>query len=353
MNPPRTVTLILNDRCPLRCRHCSIGFSKERPGSAGTMDPNKLAGLITTLDPKLYDMVILAGGEPALVPDLVTTAVDACRAAGIASALTTAPYWARKRASAQAFLDRITRPDFIILSLDKYHLEFLKIADYETAADEAIKRNVCVAVNICYANTADRDELTAAIGSFAHRLVILNYSRIMPKGNARQLPELLSESVNVSQPEDLDRIPRSCLIGNVVVNRNFDLHACCWSGDIEDSPLFMAADATHSSVLATVDGNPRYQRVRRHGLLDGLDPAQKTRLFERVRGSQFVDECHLCMSLMEQRDWIPIFEGGSRAGDSPRSPESSFVPVELLQRVRPVLAMHPAPFAMAEENRHV
>ncbi len=304
---PRTITFILNDRCPLRCAHCSVGFSDDHLGSGPLMDKAKLERTIASLAPNVYNMVVLAGGEPSLVPDLVTAAVDACRKVKILSAMTTAPFWARTLDGAHRFLGKISHPDFLILSFDKYHLDFITMDHYRHAIDAAREQGIYVALNICYTSSGDREAAYLQIKDIEQHLAGINYARVMPKGNALDLEEFSSESITINTEEDLERLPRSCSAGNAVVNRDFELHACCWSGDIPASPLRFSNDASVPQEVRSMDAHPIFQRVCGGGIIDGLSPGDKAELLQLVHGKHFVNECHLCITMMQQKIWTRFF----------------------------------------------
>lgn len=310
---PRAVTLILNDRCPLRCAHCSAGYSENHLGSALVMDEASVQRVIAALDPAVYQMVVLAGGEPALVPDLVSAAVEACRKIGIWSALTTGPYWGSTPESANRFLDRISTPDFLILSFDKYHLNFIEVKHYKNAADAAIARNIRVALNVCYTSLEEREAATKEIAPFEDRLAGIHYARVMPVRNALGLEDFFAESVQINSLHDLENVPRSCEIGNAQVRLDFELHACCWSGQIPASPLMFSKDITRRPAdLRAMDEDRTFQQVLARGVIDSLSDGSKADLLESVRGQRFVNECHLCISMMRQQIFSSIVGGGSK-----------------------------------------
>ena len=136
----RFLTVLINERCPLKCRHCSIGFSETNKGSGHRVAPEDLVQIIRDVDPKVYDVVLFAGGEPALDPALVRLGIDTCKDAGLGAAMVTAPIWASTQASAKRFLDKVEGLSQLMLSYDYYHLEFLKYSHYENAAREAAAR---------------------------------------------------------------------------------------------------------------------------------------------------------------------------------------------------------------------
>jgi MoaA/NifB/PqqE/SkfB family radical SAM enzyme len=160
----RTVTINVNERCPLRCRHCSIGFSQAYLGSNRKLRPDEVRRLISAIDTKVYDMLLLAGGEPSLDVPVLRVAIDACKAAGLLSAIVTAPIWAAKESAAEKFLTRIAGVDLLILSYDRYHLEFLDVAHYDVAVRTAVRRGTRVHLHITHSADENPREPSEPVG---------------------------------------------------------------------------------------------------------------------------------------------------------------------------------------------
>jgi MoaA/NifB/PqqE/SkfB family radical SAM enzyme len=114
----RLVTILINERCPLRCKHCSLGFSESYRGTGYRIQSDDLTHMIESIDPKIYRMVLFAGGEPSLDPDLVKIGIDVCNRVGLNGAMVTAPIWAGSEAAATRFLDKLDGLAYLILSYD-------------------------------------------------------------------------------------------------------------------------------------------------------------------------------------------------------------------------------------------
>jgi len=66
---PKSVTLVLSERCNLRCRHCRYGEPREVPPAS--MDAEGFAAVVRDLASVSPDFVVqLSGGEPLLFPGL-------------------------------------------------------------------------------------------------------------------------------------------------------------------------------------------------------------------------------------------------------------------------------------------
>jgi organic radical activating enzyme len=289
---------MLNDRCPLRCAHCSVGYSSTHRGSPAIMDARRIEAIIGSLDPSVYNLVILAGGEPTLSPALVTAAIDACKRVGVPSMISTGPFWASTIQAAHRFLDKIPPPSLMSLSLDKYHLDFLKISHYRNAALVCMVRGIRVVLNVSYESDQDLQETLDRAADLHQYVSCIGKHRVMPKGNARFLPDLLSGCEPIETADDLDKLPRSCSIGSVVVNQDYTTHMCCWSGDLAVSPLKLEGHAPES--VHAMEETAIFHRMYGKGLIDGLSETAKADVAAAVAGGRFVNECHLCVTLIER-----------------------------------------------------
>jgi organic radical activating enzyme len=297
----RQVTIIINDRCPLRCKHCSLAYSDSYHGTSYRINAADLISTIEVIDPNLYDMVLLAGGEPSLDPALIKTAVDACQRAGLGSSVVSAPVWAATEVSAKRFLDKIDGIVRLILSYDNYHLEFLKLEHYRIAAQEAAARGIEVTLEIVYSQQAEKQALIESIASFKDSVALIHTMRAVRLGNAALQTNVEMEYVTVNTIEDLGAIPRGCVLGNVLVDRSFGVHGCCWSSTGEASPFsFAGAGKPDQRPFLEMEGNRLFQAVREKGFLGSLSLRGKQLLADRVRGQGFVSECDICLHTMKK-----------------------------------------------------
>jgi organic radical activating enzyme len=294
----RSVTIVVNERCPLRCRHCSVGFSETYRGNSYRIEEATLVRIIEGIDRDVYGAVLFAGGEPSLDPWLVKTGVDACRKAGLSSSMITAPVWASSQETAEKFLNQVEGLREITLSFDLYHLEFLKFRHYEIAAREAAKRGIHVQFHITYSKEPEKSFLMAVIAPILP-LIDVSCMRAVPVGNAATQVEM--EYVTIETVANLEAIPRGCLLGKAIVDSKLQVHGCCWSSLGEESP-FSAGLGEHppAGAFAKLENSAAFQAVMKDGFIDSLSARGKELLFDRVRGQRFATECDLCVATMKK-----------------------------------------------------
>ena len=297
----RLVTIFINKRCPLRCRHCSVGFSDSYHGSSFRIKDSELINIIEGIDPTVYKLVVFGGGEPSLDPLLIKVGVDTCKKVGLLSGIVTAPIWASTPARANDFLDKVAGLTDVILSYDYYHLEFLKLAHYEIAVREAHARGLRIGVNITYSEERERDPLIDSLAPMMFGISYLGTTRAVPIGNASDPESIQVQYSTINNLEDLDAIPRGCILGKAYVDENLKVHGCCYSCMGEQSPFTSSAEGKPiAEVFREMENNRVFQAVMKNGFLGALSPAGKQLLLDRVRGQRFSTECDLCVNIMKK-----------------------------------------------------
>jgi len=297
----RAVTLSINNRCPLRCRHCSVGFSDEFKGTDNRLSIEEMADIIEAIDPRVYDMVAFAGGEPSLEPALLRAGIIACKARGLLAAIVTAPVWSTSPEAAERFLASVPGLDIVCLSYDRYHLDFLKVSHYENAVRTSSAQGLTVGINMCYTGEAEKKELLDKIAAVSH-LTGINTMRTVPVGNAAKLENnVVMDQIRVETVADLDRIPRGCILGMSYLDESHSVSGCCWSQYAPRSPFMVAKQPGGlAATFAELEQGERFQAFRARGFLDGLNSKGQESLAKMVKGRSFANECHLCLTAMQE-----------------------------------------------------
>jgi hypothetical protein len=264
------------------------------------------------VDASVYRLILLAGGEPSLNPDLIRAGIVASHKAGLLSAIVTAPIWARSEAAAERFLDKVNGLDLVILSYDTYHLDFLSLDEYRNATIAAVKRGIGVIFQICYTRDSERDSLIDSLGGLTILARQINPTRTVLVGNAQNL-ELPAESVYVQETTDLAKIPRACVLGNSFIDDNLTLHGCCWAALAQGSPFSIATGGNPAilrKAFEELEGTRQFQVMKRNGLIGSLSTQGRQSIVARFRGRRFSCECDLCLALMSEgeptlwNEWI-------------------------------------------------
>jgi pyruvate-formate lyase-activating enzyme len=312
-NVNNTLAIVTTIDCPLSCRHCSVGKSETKKNTGLRLRQEVCNHYIAAAAQNGFSLITFVGGEPAMVPDLVKNGIIECKNHSIESAVTTAPVWARTKEAADKFLDRIGLLDKIIFSFDEYHLEQLTLKHYQNACNAANKRGIKILINICYSSENEKHRCTSLLSPMHEQISQYYYQEIIPVGNARIVNNNIQYTgITLESLDDLDRLPRTCMIGNASVGLQFDLHACCWASAINKSPLCFRSNSSDLNVsIRGMHADPAFRYLRKRGLIDGLNASDRKVILKQCIGRAFVNECHLCMMLMGLKDrelWNQIFK---------------------------------------------
>ncbi|MCU0285314.1 MAG: radical SAM protein [Acidobacteria bacterium] len=302
----KSMSIVVTAKCPLRCRHCAVGIGGE-PKSIPLprLNEEDIKRAIQVASAADYKMINFVGGEPFLVPKLLVTGITECRTLGLQSLITTAPMWASNKEKALTYLAKVPALDYLILSYDHYHLEFLDIKHYENAVNAAFEKNIKVNFNICYSFPEDKERALEHIRPFSERILRIQFQSIVPIGNAKIVSKTIPLSgITIENLSDLDRLERSCSIGDIIIGLYKDVHACCWASALAGSPLRFDRDRSgdFSAALRVMEKDKCFQLFLEKGFLGGLAPGNMPIIFEAIKGKTFVNECHLCMFLMGKQN---------------------------------------------------
>jgi hypothetical protein len=306
----RAFGIIINDLCALSCRHCSLSYTDGYRGTKWQIGEAELRDAVRAAADGPYALVLMAGGEPALAPQLLRMGVNACCEHGILSAVVTAPVWAATPETAGRFLAKVEGLNILMLSYDRFHLEFLTLKHYANAAREAKRRGMHTFLNICYASVAEKTALTEDVVCLRNVVDQIHYQAVLPLGNATGINV---EAIEIESEADILRLDRSCVAGNALLHRDGSVYACCWAARAKDSPLGYTRGSGGGvrSALAAMEAHSTFVSFSTHGPIDALSPPGRRRVAEMVRGKQFVNECDLCIHLMQQSasEWTEVFPG--------------------------------------------
>jgi len=296
----RFITLKINNRCPLRCRHCSLFESGEPPEHEFLLSEAQLRSQIEAIDPAVYAVVVFVGGEPSLSVNSLRLGIDLCCERKLKSAIVSAPVWASSLSNANRFLDQVHGLNLLHLSFDLYHLEFLKASFYENALEAAAARGLPVAMLVCYANERELDDVNEKLRALRHRFIV-SYSQVLPLGSGAQLLGQRQPGSTIETMADLLALPRSCRAGNTVMDKHGNVYGCCWAESVNSSPLAMSANGGGArTAIQELEASLIFQSVRKHGMINSRTEQQKQVMLEIAKGKYFVNECHLCLEAMAQ-----------------------------------------------------
>jgi hypothetical protein len=184
----RSALLLLTDRCPVGCAHCSVD---ARPDHPGIRDWALFEQVLDALcaNPR-FQVVGVTGGEPFVEPRGLALAAQRIHAAGKDLVVYTSGLWGT-RPRPPAWLRRVLdRCSCVVLSTDRYHAERLTDIAFIGAARAVVAQGSWLIVQVIDERperAAATDLLRTALGAHWSRYAELHPVPLLPYGRGARL----------------------------------------------------------------------------------------------------------------------------------------------------------------------
>jgi hypothetical protein len=181
--PAAGILVMLTSRCPLRCAHCSTSSTMDGVDA----EPGRLLRFVESLaTAERPEVLMLTGGEPLLLPDLVVALAGAARRVGTRTALLTGAFFAAVDPPPAPLWRAIRAVDHLSVSIDAHHERQVRRADAFRLLHRVLDAGVAASVHTVGTGPDDPylAELTAHAGrEFGGRMPVLaNTVRAVGRG---------------------------------------------------------------------------------------------------------------------------------------------------------------------------
>ncbi|MBX9426932.1 MULTISPECIES: radical SAM protein [Streptomyces] len=301
--------MALTRRCPLSCAHCSTDSSmaaSEEP------DAGQLLRFVGSFGPDdRPDVVMLTGGEPLLLPELVVRLAEGAREAGSRTALLSGMFFARDGRVPDRIMRAITTLDHFSASLDVHHEREVPRADVLRVLRSVLDAGTPVSVHLTGTGPDDPylAEAVADIRRVFDGRVPLLVNEVRPLGRAAGLVRATPPGPGGS------RTAPCALAAWPVVAYDGTVAACCnqWTVDRRPVPphlrLGHIAEDDWPAVRARSLDSPVLRMLRTVG---------PQRLHARYTASPApVGYCRSCHALADRPDVLAgaARDAGGRVGE--------------------------------------
>ncbi|MES2979605.1 MAG: radical SAM protein [Pseudomonadota bacterium] len=214
------LSIILTDRCNIRCRHCMPECTPEKSTTLGWADLKTLiesAARVPTMKTLCF-----TGGEAFMYPELLADCIALTHRLGLESTVISNAFWASSVSNAERMLRRLPGLARLALSTDSFHQEFIGVGKVRHAIVAARRLSIDCAVRICHLDDPDaeieavRQQLADVAGLYE-----IEHQPVQPLGRA----EL---EVEYDRIFSYDTSMASCRSADVhALNPNGSVTACC------------------------------------------------------------------------------------------------------------------------------
>ncbi|WP_329571578.1 radical SAM protein [Kitasatospora sp. NBC_01266] len=316
--PCAGLLVMLTQRCPLACAHCSTSSTPR-----GTdQDAADLLRFINSCGPTdRPELVLLTGGEPLLIPELVRELATSARAVGTRSALLSGMFFAREGRIPERVLRAITAVDHFSASIDAFHEREVARADVLRALATVLDAGIPVSLHVT--GTGPDDPYLADLTGEVRRTfgdtvpMLVNEVRAVGRAAAWADPARVTATATPGAAMESAGGPLPCAMAAwPVVAADGTVLACCNQETVDRRPAPAHLRLGH---IAVDDWPTVRQRALRSPALRMLRAVGPTHLYARFGEPQDGAErcagyCDGCRALGEHPE---VLAGATLAGTGP------------------------------------
>ena len=142
-----TLGVVVTYNCPIECSHCMYECSSLRKEELDlTLFENILEDIVKN---QQFKIISLTGGEPFGNLEYLSKILEKIKRAGLLSGIITNGYWAESLKEAVETLKELPEIDFLSISTDTFHQEFVPIRNIFHAIEACKRLKIECSVTIC------------------------------------------------------------------------------------------------------------------------------------------------------------------------------------------------------------
>ena len=293
--------------CPASCRHCS---ARSDPSTQHTADVAMLEKWVTAISsmPEL-EWIGVEGGEPFAAPAQLEVILRIAAAHGVQRSVLTNAYWAKDEHRAREVLSNYPKINFLIISADEFHDEFIPLSRVVAALRAAQGRVDRLGVQMC---------MGPEYQSFREKFDRLAGTELLENIEIIETPlQYIGRAVDtqiMEQPQDSHELPDSIchFLGTPVLREDGTLVACCQQDAVlsKQPNLFQLGNLNRfaaDELLSGVDSDVYFQTLRVFGPKRIAQVAVERGWGWEPKSYLQGNVCELCMHLASNQQVVDGF----------------------------------------------
>ena len=295
--------------CPASCRHCS---ARSSPGTQHTAVVEKLEKWVSSVTsiPGL-EWIGVEGGEPFAAPAQLDTILRIAQEQGVQRSVLTNAYWAKDERRARNVLGKYPKINFLIISSDEFHDEFISLSRVVAALRAAQGMVDRLGVQMCVGPgyPAFREKFDQMVDDDLLEEIEIIETPLQYIGRA-------AETQIMERPDAVNTLPDSIcqFLGTPVLREDGTLVACCQQDAVLDSQpnLYQLGNLDQNDaqeLLSIVDEDIYFQTLRVFGPKKIAVSAIESGWDWEPKAYQRGNMCELCMHLASNQQVVDRFRG--------------------------------------------
>lgn len=297
------VVFAITNRCNIYCRHCVMGINRSNL-DANRDDVLKWIKQIAFSQDKKW--AVFAGGEPFLCMDDLIEYVKLAKENNLLTSVITNGFWAKTPETAEEILDKLPGLDSIMISSDKYHMEFIDKKIIFNLIEASLKRSLPVHVNIV---AASKEE-----GSVYSRIFTDRYEDRITVYQVNMFTNDPPQDFNIEQINYMsnpDLLYGYCDVTNHIIALDGDVHVCCGASrlGLKNEHFFLGnlMQVPYADMIKKRDQSVIYEFMHKYGVEGLARVIRRSPYREEYKKATFTHPCEMCMWALTNNNFYKYF----------------------------------------------
>lgn len=295
------VYISATERCNARCRHCIAQDDKQLHIDA---ECESVLDWIEQIHECGIKGVHFVGGEPFVVRKNLNSFVKKLGELGMYASVVTNGLWARTVEEGIKVLQEIPDLDILIISSDKYHLEYIDAQIVKNAIEAGLSTGKFVIVNVTYVESNEVKVINEIYKEYRNKIVMQTV-KAMPFNGADS--EKISRALLFQKPS---KVPAFCGIGNYFIDCYGKISACCQASSSRNTNYLCLGYLKEEKLSEMVDrfkASDIYKFFNKRGPRGLIEIFSKSRFSDGLIEKQYTSACELCHELLDNRETLDYF----------------------------------------------
>lgn len=288
-------------RCNAACRHC---VASEDVADVPDVGRDQLLEWTNQFAESGIKSVRFVGGEPFLLLSDLAVWTKRIKELGMDSTIVTNASWGRTKESARKALEMLPDLDNLVISSDKFHLEFIEPNTVKNAIEVALQYGKNVIMNITYIEKEDIQYMMQLFGSYRDRIII-QMVKTMPFDGSEA--EQIVKHCYFQKPH---RTPKFCWIGNYFISASGDVYACCQSSIGTETNYLTLGNLKEErlpDLISKAHKREVYRYIRKNGPRGIVKAFLESPYKDELMELEFASGCEICQKLLNDPDKYEYF----------------------------------------------
>jgi len=296
-----SVYISITNRCNAACRHCIVMNDDIDLIDA---DYEDVINWIEQLNDSGIKAVHLVGGEPFIVRKELNSYVRKLGELGMYAGVVTNGLWAKTVEEGIAVLEEMPDLMGLIISSDKYHLEYIDAQIVKNAIEAGLATGKFVNVNVTYVESEEVKVINELYKEYRNRILI-HPVKAMPFDGEDS--KKIKRSKLFKNPR---RIANYCGIGNYFIDVDGKMDGCCQAARSKETQYLHLGNINEerlSDMLKKFKEKEVYKYIHKYGPKGIAQLFLESPYAKELKEREFTSDCEICCELLDNPSMYDYF----------------------------------------------